>query len=163
MTLIKTYEEELAQTSLLDVAVQPLQKWAPLGENLVKTEYDVFLVEDPCTVDLLAVVDLHADNRETILCWQTGRSDVEGCFLLHSPEVVKPHELEYSSPHVPILCRMDELSSRGLIGLARRCVHQLPITDSALNYDTRSLPTKRSDLQSLLVMDELFTAGVVFS
>ena len=82
--------------------------WRPLDrEDKAQAEYEVFLVADPCHLDILTVTGKSLQCRHHIKQWTPDLADVEDCIPLTDgrPLVVKEW---LGSSKVPVLCLLDE-------------------------------------------------------
>ena len=135
--------------------VQPLERY--LGGNQRDDELEVFSVEDPTTLDLLDIFGTDPDKRSSILSWEPGVADVEGCVLLKRPQVLCP-SLPLNSPRIPVLSLLDVLLSRGWLGVQKVVEHK-PGPGASKTFDDRSPANKRVYYQCVLASVQLFEKG----
>lgn len=147
-----TLEEDAAEQGLYVVAVQPMERWAAREDTLSTSSspQQVFIYQDPCSVDILLLCD-GVEHRREWLSWTARPSDVDGCVELHSPTMLQP-SFPLHSPKIPVLCLLDALHEKGYQGSSKTVVHK---RDGPLAYDCRNLVGKRFYLQCVLAAPEL--------
>ena len=121
---------------------------------------DIFLLCEPCKIDLLAFMDANVDGRWNVYRWDRGPSDVEGCDCLSNPTAVVPSVKSMNSPKIPALCLLDRLRDGEWVGEST-IAHHGP--EAARVYDDRNMAGKRAYLRCLLAAEEMYAAGITFS
>lgn len=157
----KTFEteEDPMDPVLFQVAVQPLERWAPMlaDPSVAGSTADVFIIEEqPATIDIMRLCGVATWRRHLILEWQPCESDVGGCIGLEKPVVAQP-SMGLDDPAVPCLMLIDALRAAGF------GAHSGPLTHTPTSnklYDDRRLVSKRSYLKCVLSLGDLFRAGV---
>ena len=73
-------DDEIVERGLLRVSVQPFSRWGGgrAREAGLPREADVFVMQDPCLVGILALVGTASDTRHTWHEWPVKQSDVGG-------------------------------------------------------------------------------------
>jgi hypothetical protein len=153
--LVPTFEDARKEEHLFQLTIQPLQIWCDSVANGVRS-VEVFVVDEPCEIDLVQLVGLDFKVRAEVHMWQASESDVGGCLSLTDMQPVRPL-MPLSSADIPILSLMDELDASGFVAVSRRVNH---VQGGALEYDTRGVVSKRCYFQCLLAADELWLKGI---
>jgi len=152
---VETYECEVQ--GVFVISVQPFEEWAPSGsDGQASDTAEVFIAQDPYTVDILAICAGGRDLRDKWRKWCVSDSDVEGCQHLHGPSVLQP-TLALGSSAVPVLSLMDCLQERGYDLVPRTVEH---ISGGPLVADSRKAVSRRSYFQCVIALPELLKAGV---
>ena len=115
---------------------------------------DCFVVEDPCTLNVLSIFNPEKNSREDFQVWSAAESDVDGCMALSNPTVVQP-TTKLSSDDVPVLCILDALTAAGYEGKKAAMVHD----NSHKFFDCRGLSRRRWYLKAVLAFDDLLKRG----
>ena len=106
--LSKTFDTETFKHFLI-VSVQPLERWRSHivdDADDATVELECFVMSEPMQVEITTLAKL--EGRGSVFRWSRSASDVEGCFLLSSPTVLK-HSIALEDAHVPIISLMDRL------------------------------------------------------
>ena len=151
---VETFHEEGDTEPLLfEIKVQPYEVWGPTAENLnaIGTAAEIYIAEDPRSVDILTCTGTELENRKYFLKWTAEASDVEGCLHVGSPCVLAP-SVKLGSNNIPVLMLLDVLVARGWRAVSHRVAHS---RGAALEYDDRRITGKRAYLQCLLSIDAL--------
>lgn len=150
--------EDFEHVVLLEVAVQPLERWCPMSRDPCKLgeEANVFVLEEPTKIDILRLCGVDPAKREFFQEWEVGESDIEGCVLLHSPKMLRP-KMELLDADIPALVLMDKLREDGFAAGGEVVEHHL---SAAKVYDSRKAWARRSYLKAVIHRSELFSAGV---
>ena len=112
---VQTYQSKDEHHHL--ATVQPLALWR---EDEVPRALEVFVIEEPQVVDVVALIGGKSALRHEVFVWVPTVSDVDGCLTLERPQVAKP-QLQVSDPAMPLLSLLDELISRGWRGVFGAC------------------------------------------
>lgn len=158
---VDTYTEA-KEPALFEVTVLPLQRWSHMRQDPFDfgpiPEVDVFgFEEEPEKIDILKLTGADVSDRQDFLHWEARESDVEGCYNLHSPDLVQPCMMLCDS-RIPILCLMDALAAGGWVGCERLVRHSQK--SRKREYDQRQQSLKRHYLMAVLASSDLFQAGV---
>ena len=112
-----------------------MERWRPLdsedGTPLGST-LDVFVVEEPVSIDILRLCGSQISARASFLGWQVGESDLDGCIALHTPEVLKP-SIDLLDPKAPALALVDRLLELEFEPVQRIVKHEV----ACVQYDSR--------------------------
>ena len=158
--LVKTYDMEGSTEELLfDIGVQPLEIWRPPAlskDDPPPPALEVFVLQDPCTVDVLRLLGGNIMERELWRIWQKRSSDIDGCWCLHSPAKLATKE-KLTSDTVPVLALLDELQTAGWSG--QPCRTQHTVTAPKL-FDHRNSFGKRWYFQCLLSLEDIIGRSV---
>jgi hypothetical protein len=154
--LAETYKGSPDTKGLYMLSAQPLTRWASFHSDAAANVLDVYMVEDPSDIDVLALCGDMADSRSLFLQWQVTESDVDGCICLHNPTHLRIR-VPLSSKTVPTLCLVDAVRAKGFAPVMALVQHSL---GSPEVYDARKLPGKRLYLQVVLCLEDLWAAGV---
>ena len=137
------------------VMVQPLttsgDMVVPVSHVTVK---DVFPVQDPEKMDLLAFVGASLDFRKNIRTWRCGASDIDECVGIHSPEMLSYRGSMQKSP--PTLALLDVLTERGYKPISRKIVHS-PL-DELKQVDVLNPSSRTLYFQCVIAIAEIFKA-----
>ena len=111
--VVPTFREAVVKedTLAVDVTVRPLVRWRSLGDVDVDVldHIDAHLLDDPVTLDVLALIGEDDMCRWGMRKWDMTKSPVPGCFGLTGPTVLKPHICNIDSPSIPVLSLLDML------------------------------------------------------
>ena len=146
------------EENMLHVHVQPLELWPGnvCVNGMLPAAVEAFPVEDPYTMDFMALLPRHIDSRSDIRTWTPGRSDVEGCIALTNPEIPRPRLL-LNDPKLCVLSLVDELESRGWHKGPALVIH---VPGGPRIFDGRCLASKKMYLRCVLSLDTIFQAGI---
>jgi hypothetical protein len=134
--VVQTFHDaDEEQCHLYNVSVQIMERWRPLdsedGTPLGST-LDVFVVEEPVSIDILRLCGSQISARASFLGWQVGESDLDGCIALHTPEVLKP-SIDLLDPKAPALALVDRLLELEFEPVQRIVKHEV----ACVQYDSR--------------------------
>lgn len=134
--LVQTFRDaDEEQSHLYNVSVQIMERWRPLdsedGEPVGST-LDVFVVEEPVSIDILRLCGAEISARANFLRWQVGESDLDGCIALHTPETLKP-SIDLLDPKAPALALVDRLLELEFEPVQRIVKHEA----ACVQYDSR--------------------------
>lgn len=148
---------EKEEPALFRIAVQPFERWRARSTDpaALSLEEEVYIFDEPVSVDVLRVCGHRRSNREHWFRWDGRSSDVEGCLSMTNSRRLSP-TMPLSSPSVPVLSLLDELGRQGWEGLPARALHS---PDSPNIFDCRSQLSKRSYFQCLLALDDIWKKG----
>ena len=138
------------------MSVQAFVEWGKTPLSGGKRELDVFVVEEPYLVDVLAITGVNGDLRHKMKVWTVGLSDVSGCVNLSRPQPLTPR-CSPLADSMPVLALVDLLAIEGYTSKMEVCRHS---RKGLKVYDSRSLPSSRRYLQAVLSGPELFRAKV---
>ena len=146
---------------LLDIFVQPLHFWSPAthGPAELCDRAEVFVLEEPCTLDILKRVEPTLGCRARMFRWYTEKSDLLGCISMVRPEQLRP-PATWSLAHerMPTVCLLDALQHGGFQAVTKIVNHTAdPMTKQ---YDSKHPTGKRNYFRCVLASEELFNAGV---
>ena len=151
--LVETWKTRLKQPGLFNIRVQSLECWKSFGVDSQET--NVFVVEDPAELDVVAFCGADPEVRRNMFVWDACESDVDSCLGLTNPRLLKP-PMPLGSPSIPVLTLMDELVSLGFAPVQGRVVHS---RETALEFDIRHAPSKRSYYQCVLGREFIWDNG----
>ena len=137
--------------------VQPYDIWNGHVLQSDAERFQAFKSGDPEDIDLLSCIGDIIDGRSGICTWRIQKSDTAGCEEWFSPSVVK-YDKSLMTVDAPVLAIVDQLRENHFTAKYSKIDHR---RRSGKFYDARSLPSKRSYLQCLLVQAQLFEKGVV--
>ena len=143
------------------MSVQPYERWCPVAQERshVSAEAEVFIVEDPTSLD---VIQLCGGSRVSAAArcgwqeWDTKPSDTDGCVTCFTPRALAP-KVPLGHCQAPVLALLDELARRHFRPKRGKVAHK---PTSAAELDARKLPSKRFYFQAVLILDELFRGGL---
>ena len=75
--VVPTYEDNIGEEGVLDVVVQPLDRWATLVRDLrpgAVNEMEVFIVDPPMKIDIMSLVPHDLQKRAMMRTWKSGVS-----------------------------------------------------------------------------------------
>ena len=141
---------------LFDCKDQPLQVWGKPsgGWPAFPLEVEVFVVENPCKHDILALIGTDPKNCRNCHTWTLCETDLEGCYKLKDPQVVQC-TIPITKPEIPTLCLLDALETSYFTAVAELVFHS-PTTPAI--YDSRKL--QKSYFRCVLAQGEVWRAGV---
>lgn len=145
---------EEAASLLFGLSVQPLEQW--MGVGVTASHREVFIVQDPCVVDIIEIMGQSLEQRKKVQIWTPDHlSEVQGCVSLINPVVARP-TMTLRSSSLPTLALLDELESQGFVGREARVDHR-PGGDK--EFDTRAVSRKSWYLRCLLGLEHIWAAG----
>ena len=150
-----TYEDHQHEHFLLRVTVQSMVLWADRGADASRSSC-VYCSEGPHEVDLIALVGVNPKVLPSILSWKVEQSDTAGCISLAMWRVAEP-QLALTSPQVPCLCLLRELTVRGVREAHRRALHERG--DEAVLFDGMRSASRRTHFQCVLALTNLWRKG----
>lgn len=150
-------DQQAEEEGLYTVTMQPLQLWRQGDLQQLPETLDAFAVDDPLKVDIITAVGVSDDCRQGIVAWKARQSDVEGCVELHAKEPLLARPVNFMCKKVPVLSLLDELHSRGFVGVEEVVNH----TADVAHYDRRRASGRRPYFQCVLHMDALAKKGVL--
>ena len=100
---IPTWYTRTEGSGKMSIRIQPFEVWRSEASYM-----EVFEVEEPCKLDLLALTGGDPSVRSDIMQWSSRAADVEGCLELHAPELARP-TLKLSDANAPKLSLLDAL------------------------------------------------------
>jgi len=141
---------------LFKITVQKYaEMWGPKVHDDTPVGLDVFIREDPCKVDVLALCGVKPSDRSRLRTWTPGKSDVQCCVKLTNPSELRC-STSLSSADCPALCFIDALERLGFTGVTRQVIHTPKVE---LQFDKRKNLT--SYFRCVIASEYLFQKGCV--
>ena len=160
VTTVKLFSDDLNPKGLLDVAVQPLQRWSPVGNDPADLGHciEVYVLEEPTRLDILKHIEPSFRSRSKMFQWKSGRSCLRGCLSLVDPvQLAPPGAWTLSHAKMPTLCLLDALREQGFRPVNRLVEHS---TSTSKEFDGRKRVSKSQYFRCVLASGDLFAAGI---
>ena len=160
VTTVKLFSDDLNPKGLLDVAVQPLQRWSPVGNDPADLGHciEVYVLEEPTRLDILKHIEPSFRSRSKMFQWKSGRSCLRGCLSLVDPvQLAPPGAWTLSHAKMPTLCLLDALREQGFRPVNRLVEHS---TSTSKEFDGRQRVSKSQYFRCVLASGDLFAAGI---
>lgn len=162
VTVVDTCTERGHEDMQLRVSVQELSPQVPVAADprdlAAAGSVDVFCFGDEHPHDF-DFGQCEPSSREEFLQWSARPSASSGCTCLQDPQALMPDaSISIMDRGMPTLCLLDSLSHAGWAGQPRLVTHT---PDSAKVFDVRRPLGKKDYLRCIIVLGELFSAGIV--
>ena len=146
---------ESSSKGLFTVGVQKMEVKREVCAVGYSSVVDAFAVEEPSDLDIIDLLGVREDFRDSVRCWVAGASDVEGCTGLSSPTPLRYNDTLMKAS-TPVLCLIDALKADKYVFVNETVTHD---STCAKVVDMRRRSMKRYYFQCLLCHRDLVDRG----
>ena len=161
VTTVKLFSDDLCEKGLLEVAVQPLQRWSPVvGDDpaSIGSSIEVYVLEEPTRLDILKHLEQSFQSRSKMLQWRSEPSCMSGCLSLVDPvQLAPPAAWTLDHPKMPTLCLLDALRKAGFKPANQLVEHS---SSASKVFDGRKRVSRGNYFRCVVASEGLFAAGV---